>query len=111
MNLDSKGQKDLELIRDTCTSLTTLELFSFGTPLTCQNSYNVVVPTEALDLVNMRTKTIPSIKKIVVIIRVWRKEFLDDDLMNRMRDYGWTVEVTELKYMSDDALEYYFDYK
>jgi hypothetical protein len=111
VTLDPKGQKDLELIRDTCTSLTTLELFSYGSPLTCQNSYNVVVSTKGLDLVNMRTKAIPSIKKIVAIIRVWRKELLNDELMNRMRDYGWTVEVTELKYMSDDALEYYFDYK
>ncbi|KAH6684764.1 hypothetical protein B0J14DRAFT_573556 [Halenospora varia] len=87
--------KNLELIRDTCTSITTLELsvppdranYTFdGSP----------IATETLDLLDTRFKAIPSLKEIIVNFQIYRDEDLSGDRMMKIRDRGWTVEVTRL---------------
>jgi hypothetical protein len=51
---------------------------------------------EALDLLNTRFKVILSLKKIIINIHVYGEEDLSDDLMKKIRDYGWTIKVTKL---------------
>jgi hypothetical protein len=36
-------------------------------------------------------------KEIVVNVQGYGKEDLSDNLMKKMRDYGWTVKVTKLE--------------
>jgi hypothetical protein len=89
--------KNLELIRDTCTSIATLELL-LTFPLECANYAldDSPIAAEALDLLDTRFKAIPSLKEIIVNISVYGEEDLSEDLMKEMRDCGWTVEVTKL---------------
>ena len=47
-------------------------------------------------MLNMLFKAIPSLKEIVVNVQVYGEEDLGDDL-KKMRDCGWTVEVTKLE--------------
>jgi hypothetical protein len=86
--------KNLELIQDTCTSITTLEL---SLPLDCAYYAlgDSLIAAEALDLLNTRFKTISSLKEIIVNFQVYGGKDLSD-LMKRMRNCGWTVEVTKL---------------
>jgi hypothetical protein len=46
-------------------------------------------------LLDARFKAIPSLKEIIVNFQVYSEEDLSDDRM-KMRDRGWTVEVTKL---------------
>ena len=48
-------------------------------------------------MLDTRFKAIPSLKEIIVNIHVYGEEDLSDDLMKKMRDCGWTVEVTKSK--------------
>jgi hypothetical protein len=96
--------KNLELIRDTCTSLTTLEL------LLPPDSANYAfddspITAEALGLLDTRFKAILSLKTIIVNFQVYDAEDRSDDRI-KMRDRGWTVEVTKLPkkvWFSDDG--------
>jgi hypothetical protein len=45
----------------------------------------------------MRLKAIASLKEIVVNVQGYGEEDLSDNLMKKMRDYGWTVKVTKLE--------------
>lgn len=95
--------KNLELIRDTCTSITTLEL------LLPPDSANYAfddspISAEALDLLDTRFKAIPSLKEIIVNFQVYTAEDLSE-YRTKIRDRGWTVEVTKLPkkvWISDD---------
>jgi hypothetical protein len=89
--------KNLELVQDTCTSITTLKLL-LSNPLECANYAlnDSPIAAEALDLLDTRFKAIPSLKEIIVNIHVYGEEDLSDDLMKKMRDCGWTVKVTKL---------------
>ena len=55
------------------------------------------IEAEALDLLDTRFKAIPSLKEVIVNVHVYGEEDLSDDLMKKMRDCGWTVEVTKLE--------------
>jgi hypothetical protein len=85
--------KNLELIRDTCTSITTLEL---SVPPKCVNYAfdDSPIGVQALDLLDTRFKAIPSLKEIIVNFQVYGEEDLSDH-RKKMRDCGWTVEVTK----------------
>jgi len=96
--------KNLELIRDTCTSITTLEL---SLPSGHPNSYSTAckpVKQEALDLLDARFKAVPSLKEIIVNFKVHSEEDLSYTNRINMRDRGWTVKVTKLRkiWISDD---------
>jgi len=73
-------------------------LLSNTFPLKCANYAldDSPIAAEALDLLDTRFKAIPSLKEIIVNIYVYGEEDLSDDLMEEMRDCGWTVEVTKL---------------
>ena len=66
------------------------------------------IAAEALDLLDTRFKAIPSLKEIIVNFQVYAAEDPDDypgDYPIKMRDRGWTVEVTKLPkkvWISDD---------
>jgi len=86
--------KNLDLVRDTCTSIRTLEL------LVSPNCENYVlsdssIAAEALDLLDNHFKNIPSLKEIVINFEVYPEQDASDDL-TKMHDYGWTVKVTKL---------------
>jgi hypothetical protein len=86
--------KNLELIRDTCTSITTLELSLHSDRANCALRDSPVAE-QALDLLDARFKAIPSLKEVIVNFQVYSEEDLSDDRV-KMRDRGWTVEVTKL---------------
>ena len=67
-------------------------------PLECANYAldDLPIAAEALDLLDTRFKAILSLKEIIVNVHVYGEEDLSDDLMKKMRDCGWTVEVTKL---------------
>jgi hypothetical protein len=68
-------------------------------PLECANYAldDSPIAAEALDILDTRFKAIPSLKEIIVNVHVYGEEDLSDDLMKKMRDCGWTVEVTKLE--------------
>jgi hypothetical protein len=104
--LSTRGRNELELIRDTFTSLTTLELYSIRGPLICDQLglvCDLSIQTQALDLVEMHTKAIPSLKRVVVLMYVWHKKDQSAELMNRMHDYGWTVEFMDSGFKPPDV--------
>jgi hypothetical protein len=55
------------------------------------------IAAEAPDLLDAHFKAIPSLKEIVFNTRVYGEEDLSNDLMKKMRDCRWTVEVTKLE--------------
>ena len=86
--------KHLDLIRDTCTSIRTLELL-----ISLDNADHIFtissVAAEALHLLETHFKNVPSLKEFVIHFEVWDPEDLNDDLTIKIRDYGWTIKVTE----------------
>jgi len=68
------------------------------------------IAAEALDLLDTRFKSIPSLKEIIVNFKVYPEQDPSDDLTKKMHDNGWTVSVTKLpkkKWISmDDRVEF-----
>ena len=101
--------KNLDLVRDTCTSIRTLELLvSPG----CANYplSDSPIAAEALYLLDTHFKNVPSLKEIVINFEVYPEQDPSDDLTKKMHDYGWTVKVTELPKKTwislDDRVEF-----
>ena len=101
--------KNLDLVRDTCTSIRTLELLvSPG----CANysPSDLPIAAEALYLLDTHFKNVPSLKEIVINFEVYPEQDPSDDLTKKMHNYGWTVKVTKLPkrtWMSlDDRVEF-----
>ena len=87
--------ENIELVRVNCTSIQTLELSI--PPEHCNYALNhSAIAVEALDLLDARLKTIPSLKEILVNLKVYPQEDSSDDSTKTMHGYGWTVKVTEL---------------
>ena len=87
--------KNLELIRDTCAGIQTLEL------LVSPEHYNYAlsrstIAAGALNLLDTRLKSIPLLKEIIVNFKVYPERDPNDDLTKKIHDYGWTVKVTKL---------------
>jgi len=78
--------KNLELIRDTCTSITTLELWL---PPDSENYVfsDLPIAIEALDLFDTHFKAIPSLKEIIVHLQVYTVEDLSH-YPKKMRKHG-----------------------
>ncbi len=86
--------KNLDSVRDTCTSIRTLEL------LVSPGSENYAlsdspIAAEALYLLDTHFKNIPSLKEIVINFEVFPEEDPSDDLTKKIHDYGWTIKVTK----------------
>jgi hypothetical protein len=93
--LHKEHVENLELIRDTCTSIRTLELLVPPD----HRSYALgisQIATEATDLLDTHFRTIASLKEININFEVYPGEDLDDDLTKKLRDYGWAVTTTKL---------------
>ena len=95
---------NLKLIRDTSTSIRTLELL---VPPDTDNHVLTDSPiaAQALHSLNTHFKNIPSLKEIVINFEVYPEQELSGDL-TRIHDYGWTIKVTELRkrtWISDDG--------
>ena len=84
----------LELIQNTCTSITTLELYLPLKLTYTLRGVQVPIPAQSLDLLNERLKIISSLKRNIVKIRPYRDEDISD-LTKKMRDYGWTVKIDD----------------
>jgi len=96
--------QDLKRIQSFFSGITTIELRSESFPPKAETRYGAPLDTfisvEAIDLLDKRLRDIPLLQKIVVKIdrsALDSKDALSNDLINRMRDYGWIVEITELK--------------
>jgi hypothetical protein len=96
VTLKEDSIRTLELIRDNCTNLTTLET---SLRLRTINAMEVAInmldsPRAAapLALVDARFKAISSLKEIIVNVY---DEPLSCDLREKMRGCGWTIEATE----------------
>jgi hypothetical protein len=85
--------KNLELVRDTCTSIRTLELLVSPDCVNYALSGSPIA-AEALDLLDTHFKNIPSLKEIVIDFEVYPEQDPSDDLTKKMHDYGWTIKVT-----------------
>ncbi len=101
--------KNLELIRDTCAGIQTLEL------LVPPEQYNYAlsgstIAAEALNLLDTRLRSIPPLKEIIVNFKVYPEGDPSDDLTKKIHDYGWTVKVTKLPkkvwISNDDRVEF-----
>ena len=82
----------LELIREKCTGIAILEIsprdFQFGiSEATVSQTINQAV----LEVLDARFKAISSLKEVIVRDRDF--DGLSDDLMKKMRDYGWTIKL------------------
>ena len=87
--------KNLELVRDTCTSIRTLELFV----LPNHGSYalsNSEIAAEAMDLLDIRFKAISSLREITINFEICPEQDPEDDLPKKMDDCGWAVSTTKL---------------
>ncbi|SRR6266536_1860572 len=87
--------KNLELIRDTCAGIQTLELLVPPEHYNYALSHSTIA-AEALNLLDTRLKSIPPLKEIIVNFKVYPEGDPSDDLTKKIHDYGWTVKVTEL---------------
>ena len=93
-----------ELIRDTCTSIRTLELLVSPDI----DDYVLSDPSsaaQALFLLNTHFEDFPSLKEILINFEVYPEQEPSGDL-TKIHDFGWTVKVTELPkktWVSDDG--------
>ncbi|KPA35180.1 hypothetical protein FLAG1_12149, partial [Fusarium langsethiae] len=131
--LDEDYLNDLNLIRDACVSITTLE---FSLPFTS----GLPVSTTSLDLIDMRLKALPLLQDVIVNVRWYGGESVEgsddesedlgsvDDwshpdgrLTATLREHGWTVQITKVPPVKevwtdpDDRIEFdneddYHDY-
>ncbi|KAH7413257.1 hypothetical protein BKA64DRAFT_348937 [Cadophora sp. MPI-SDFR-AT-0126] len=87
--------KNLELIRATYISITTLEL---SVPLDRANDVfdDSPIIAETLDLLDTRLKAIPLLKETIVNFQIYSDKDLSDDRIKKIRDCRWIVEVTKL---------------
>ena len=101
--------KSLDLVRDTCISIRTLELLVSPDCADYALSDSPVA-AEALDLLDTHFKNILSLKEIVINFEVYPEQDPSDDLTKKMYDYGWTVKVTKLPkkiwYSQDERVEF-----
>ncbi|RDL33784.1 uncharacterized protein BP5553_08152 [Venustampulla echinocandica] len=114
--LSEKFVEQLELIRQECTSLTTLEvkmnaLENVPGLRHAHNSPDCFSPGSSgpplrlavavLDLLDARFKTILSLKEVVIDIRAlmvaYQGTILGRELGQKMCDYGWKVKITKLE--------------
>ncbi|KAL6405998.1 hypothetical protein AUP68_10556 [Ilyonectria robusta] len=85
--LEDNSMSTLKLIRDMCTDIAMLEMV-------LQSD----TTAEALAVVRTQLNSMPSLKDIKVVVD---DGLLCEDLIEKMRDWGWTVEVVELEEASD----------
>ncbi|KAH0556305.1 hypothetical protein GP486_005767 [Trichoglossum hirsutum] len=98
--------KNLKLIRDTCTSLTTFELYlaTYSTIYPGCKLHISRVSADALMLVAVYLKAIAPLKKIIVNFRAYGEKYLgdykkelSDHLTKRMNRCGWTTRTIRLE--------------
>lgn len=69
-----------------------------------------VVAVEALNILNTHMRAIGSIQTIMVNFEEYPEHNPSDDLLNTMRKFGWTVEITRLPKRTwisyDDQVEF-----
>jgi len=112
--LRKESMKLLELIRDNCTSIATLET-SLDSPDLSAYTANLdssLITGEALELLDARFKAISSLKEIIVNVPVYGNECPSDSLRKKMRDCGWTIKDIELEdseYYQEAYYELYID--
>lgn len=87
--------ENLGIIRDTCAGIQTLELLVPPEHCNYALSHDAIA-VEALNLLDIRFKSIPSLKEIIVNFELYPERDLGDDLTERIHGYGWTVKVTTL---------------
>ena len=87
--------ENLDLVRNTCTSIRTLELLVSPDSAVYALSDSRIL-AEALGVLDTHFKSISSLKKIVVNFKLYPEHSLSDDLRKEMHDYGWTIRVTQL---------------
>lgn len=87
--------KNLELIRDTCTSMRILELLVSQDYTNYALSHSPVA-AGVLHLLDTCLKNIPSLKEIIIDFEVYPEDGPSNDLTEKMHGYGWTASVTKL---------------
>ncbi len=110
--LESVHIENLELIRRTCTNIKTFKLLVPYDYIYAHDNWTIT--SEALELLDTRLKTMPSLEKVVVNLeRQAASGEASDELTTKMSKIGWTVRVTRLKKRGwvtiDD--EFFFAYK
>jgi len=95
--LEDNNIKTLELIRDKCTNIAILEmsLYDIWPFEYFKANGSLIVAEAALELLDTRFKAISSLKE--VIVHIYRDPIAGNNLQKKMRDCGWTVNVTILE--------------
>lgn len=94
--------RSLALVREICTSLSTLEL-SLDTSDCLADYVSESDATEkTLDFLNMRFSAILSLKEVVVNVQIYGEEELHNTAMTKMCEYGWTVHVTKCEILEEE---------
>jgi hypothetical protein len=92
VTLEEDSIRTLELIRDNCTNIATLET-SLQTTTTVELAIDALdsprAAAEVLALVDARFKAISSLNEVIVNVY---DETPSDDLRKKMSNYGWTIE-------------------
>ena len=97
VTLQEDSIRTLELVRNNCTNIATLEM-SLQTTTAMEFAIDALdsprTAAEALVLVNARFKAISSLKEVIVNVY---DETPSDDLRKKIRGCGWIIKVTELE--------------
>ena len=96
--------KNLELVRDICTSIKTIELLVLPD---CTNYAlsDSPIAAEALDLIDNYLKNIPSIKDVIINFEAYNEQSPSDDLVKKFHRYRWSVKITKLSPQTSESLQ------
>ena len=83
------------LTRDTCAGIQTLELLVPPEYCNYVLSHSAIA-ADASTLLETRFRSVPSLKGIIVNLKVYPQQDSSDGLTKTMRGYGWTVKVAKL---------------
>jgi hypothetical protein len=101
--------ENLGIIRDTCAGIQTLELLVPPEHCNYALSHDAIA-AEALNLLDIRFKSIPSLEEIIVNFEVYPERDSSNGLTKTIHGFGWTVKVTELPkkvwISNDDRVEF-----
>lgn len=110
ITLQEDGTRTLDLIRDKCQNIVTLE-----TTLHTSNAMEIRLDEfdspravdQALALVDVRLKAIPSLQELLVHVY---DEPVNLALREKMRNYGWIIKISEQNQQEIDELWEDYDY-
>jgi hypothetical protein len=110
ITLQDDGLRTLDLIRDKCQNIVTLETSLHTTTameICLDEAESPRAAEQALALVDARLKAIPSLQELLVHVY---DEPINIPLREKMRDYGWIIKIAERDQWEIDGRSDDYDY-